>query len=133
MRKAFASALDVEQVDRRALIKKAMAAAGAGYVAPLVLGSARSASAQAVSGTCVDGMMCAESDCGGGLCACVTTTEGGTACVDPICGGGACTTSADCGANSVCFTDGCCGAQSCITLCGTGGPAPLARTRPWAH
>ena len=134
MRNAVSPAPGSERVDRRDHRLLNQGAAGAGYVAPMVLGSATPASAQAISGTCVDGMMCATNDCGGGTCACITTTEGGSACVVPSCAGAtACTTSADCGANRVCFTDGCCGAGNvCVTLCGAGAPGGL-RTRPWAH
>jgi hypothetical protein len=42
-------------------------------------------------------------------CACVSTTEGTPACVQEMCTFVVCTSSADCGAGSVCFTQGCCG------------------------
>jgi hypothetical protein len=48
--------------------------------------------------------------CAGGTagCSCVSTVEG-SACVQEVCTFVTCTTSADCGAGSVCFTQGCCG------------------------
>lgn len=48
--------------------------------------------------------------CAGGTtgCACVSTVEG-SACVQEFCTFVRCTSSADCGAGAVCFTQGCCG------------------------
>lgn len=116
------SALDSSQnVDRRSAIKKALAAGGVGYVAPMVLGPATPASAQ-VSGGCTVSDTCATFSCGGGNCACVPMAGGGLACVTPTCTGIVCTTNADCAAGSVCFTLGCCGAGNfCVPLCGGGG------------
>src|SRR5262245_13154446 len=111
------------QIDRRSLIKKALSIGTIGYVAPMVLGSTTSVSAQAVSGTfCPANDTCFTFSCGGGFCACVPTIEGGRACVTPSCTGITCTSSAHCAAGQVCFTLGCCSSGNfCVPLCGLGG------------
>ena len=114
------------RVDRRSVIKKGLAIGSLGYVAPMIVGSSTSVSAQAVSGsTCSTTDTCETFSCGGGDCACVPITEGGTACITPCCTFVECTTSADCASGQVCFTLDCCGDTPngrpgfCIPLCGS--------------
>ena len=121
------SASESKKVDRRSAIKRALAAGGIGYVAPMILGSATPALAQ-VSTACSVPNTCTTFSCGGGFCACVPTIGGALACVSPTCTGIACTTNAQCGAGRVCFTLGCCGTGNfCVPLCG--GTAP---SQPWS-
>lgn len=119
--------------NRRELLKKTLALGTAGYVAPMIVGSVTTVSAQVISGALVCQQVepdCATFSCVGG-CACVTTTEAATICVEPTCVS-ACTTTADCPSGSVCFTLGCCGpATFCVPLCT--GAAPDQRAAPWAH
>jgi len=106
-------------VDRRTLIKRALAASGAVYVAPMILGTASPASAQVISGSC-PGPECDDTGCGpDGECACVSIL-GGSACVVPSCTFVACDSHADCGPDGVCMTSDCCdeGEPTCVFLCG---------------
>ena len=76
------------------------------------------------NGQCQTPFTCSGHGCGvacpspAGGCGCVTTAEGTTACVQEMCTFTSCTSSADCGAGSVCFTERCCGTGSfCVPLC----------------
>jgi hypothetical protein len=64
-----------------------------------------------VGDTCAGSATSCSQACAAGTpgCACVSTVEG-SACVQEVCTFVPCATSADCGAGSVCFTQGCCGA-----------------------
>jgi hypothetical protein len=119
------------RLDRRALIKRALAIGSGVYVAPLIVGSV-TVSAQGPSGAvCPTQDTCFTFTCGGGSCACVPTIEGPLACVAPICTGVACTSSPQCGGGFACFTLGCCGAGNfCVPLCGAPTVAPANR---WAR
>lgn len=129
---------------RRDLLRKTLALGTAGYVAPMIVGSVTSVSAQTLSGSafCSPADTCSTFTCPGG-CACVPTTESQTICIQPSCVS-ACTTSADCPSGSVCFTLDCCGpATYCVpiapsgTICGgaglTGAASALGTAGPWAH
>lgn len=61
--------------------------------------------------TCAGGITGCTQGCDGGTagCGCVSTTEGTAACVQEVCTFVVCTSSTDCGAGAVCFTEGCCG------------------------
>ena len=61
--------------------------------------------------TCAGGITGCTQGCDGGTpgCGCVSTTEGASACVQETCTFVACTSSTECGAGAVCFTEGCCG------------------------
>jgi hypothetical protein len=76
------------------------------------------------NGTCVavpagcSGIGCASSCGATGSCSCVGTTENTIACVEQVCTFVSCTSSAECGAGAVCFTEGCCGGENfCVPLC----------------
>ena len=117
---------------RRRFIKTALALGGAGYLAPKIVGSPVSVSAQgmAVSGGICGGNSTAAVCSGepefvcGADCFCAPSAGGGTVCFQATCTGATiCTTNADCPAGRRCFTLGCCGlgpggtANVCLPLC----------------
>jgi hypothetical protein len=59
--------------------------------------------------TCSSGVTACLEPCDHGVGFCVSTTEGVPACIEPICTFISCDSSADCGPDAVCFTQGCCG------------------------
>jgi hypothetical protein len=123
-----------KRLDRRDLLKKTLALGTAGYVAPMIVGSVTTVSAQAPSGgVCLQNDSCATFSCGGGACACVPTTSGATVCVTPDCTANTvCTSNASCATGFVCFTLGCCGQGNfCVPLCNAGNTA--ARPTSWRH
>ena len=75
--------------------------------------------------TC-SGMTSCLQPCDGGTagCACVSTIEQTAACVATICTFVPCRSTAECGPNEVCFTEGCCGGI-------TGQPRAAGSTRAW--
>jgi hypothetical protein len=83
---------------------------------------------------CVEQCTCESfTPCGsaGSGCLCNQTTEGTSACIVPTCTFQPCTSSAECGAGSVCFVSGepCCGSGSfCIPLCSSPSGAFLDET-----
>jgi hypothetical protein len=122
---------------RREILRKSLSLGAVGYVAPMIVGSVTSVSAQSLSGSafCPTADTCSTFSCPGG-CACVPTVEGPTVCIVPTCVA-PCTTTADCPSGSVCFTLGCCGpATYCVpiatsgTTCLTGAPT-LGPSGPW--
>jgi hypothetical protein len=78
-------------------------------------------------GTCLtvppgcSGLGCSSS-CGT-FCSCVRTAENTVACVQQVCTFIPCVSTAECGAGSVCFTEGCCGGGGfCVPVC-SGSPS----------
>lgn len=120
--------------NRRELLRKTLTLGTVGYVAPMIVGSVTTVSAQAISGAVVCPQAepdCATFSCSGG-CACVNTVENATVCVVPSCVA-ACTTTADCPAGTVCFTLGCCGPSTfCVPLIPPGGSCATL-TGPWEN
>jgi hypothetical protein len=139
------AAPSAEKESRRTLIKKTLLLGSAGYVAPLILGSATPASAQAVSGACNTSAPPCNATCGPNLaCACIDIVGNGLSCVTPFCPNPlvTCVSNANCASDQVCMTTGCCGGeggpgpQVCVFLCGSGGPGgggAGARQTPWGH
>lgn len=129
-----------EKESRRTLIKKTLVLGSAGYVAPLILGSATPASAQAVSGACNTSAPPCDATCGpNAQCACIDIVGGALSCVTPFCPVPevSCASSADCASNQVCMTTDCCGTSPiCVFLCGAVLPDDGARQPqpgPWGH
>ena len=121
---------------RRTLIKKTLMLGSAGYVAPMILGSATPASAQAVSTTCNSSGCSVE--CAAGACACIDIVGGARSCVAPFCPEPLvqCASNADCESNQVCMTTDCCdeGATVCVFLCGAAEvPGGERRPQPWGQ
>jgi hypothetical protein len=105
---AVASARGKRQPSRRDVIRRALTAGGAAYVAPMILGSATPASAQIVSGqVCQGGCVSLFGSCGSGpTCSCYADSTGfGLVCVDysgPCASGTECDSNADCLPGWVC-------------------------------
>ena len=127
---------------RREALRRALKAGGVAYVAPMVLGSAAPASAQAsgpnpecTGATCATFVPCNSNS----ACVCVRSSAGGGYCV---LGSTSCSDVGPCGAapgyacpaGSFCALDTCCGSPVCVMFSAStpcqipaSGPAP-ART-----
>jgi hypothetical protein len=103
-------------LSRRELIKRGLALGSLPYVAPMILGSAKPAAAQIVSGPGCAGVI---DDCedenedtvcfeegGEPLCGCIRTVEGDIACIIPECGADPCDDSDDCDPGFFCIDVG---------------------------
>ena len=135
-------AFKADTQSRRTLIKKALTLGSAGYVAPMILGSATPASAQAVSTTC-NSSGC-DVGCASGECACIDIVGGARSCVAAFCPDPVvtCDSSADCASDQVCMTTICCDEEQagsvaiCVFLCGAAVPPDggrQAQPSPWGH
>jgi hypothetical protein len=88
------------------MIRRALTAGGAAYVAPMIIGSAVPASAQAISGQVCQGVCTSQFGACGPTCSCYVDASGsGLVCVDyngPCASGTECDSNADCPAGWTC-------------------------------
>ena len=115
---------------RRDVLKKALTAGGAIYVAPMVIGSVTKVSAQGISGinpacvgaTCVNFLPCN----GNENCVCFSLADGQGFCGTGVsCAGlAACSAVSPCGAGFVCQVNTCCGAAGICVPSSTACPPP---------